>query len=126
VTTRRKPCCTAKRTAHPPRIRVLVVLSPDGFCEVYGPLELSACIVNRLDVERPEEVLADQYLDSILPRAFREIYWPRNLRATGQVVRRTATDERERRFQLDFVRVCRSIREESTPAAIAKARRAAG
>ena len=110
------------------RARVLVVLAPDGFCEVFALPEVSALVVSRLAVGPAEEVLADEFLDASLPRPYRELYWPNRLRAVGQCRRVTAQQELDRRHLLHLVRGLVDVgkNRQLLPAAIAKARRAAG
>ena len=123
-----KPLTTSKRRRKPTaRVPVLVVLSADAFVEVYG-VGLQVHFAQRLAVEVPEEAMADAYLDATLPRRFRDLFFPRNLRAMGQCRQRTATDEAERRFRLELVRALAELARgpAKTPAAIQRARRAAG
>jgi hypothetical protein len=93
---------------------VLVVLNPDGFAEVYGPPEVCVYVANRLDTDggNAAEVTADEYLDLTLPRPYRELYFPRNLRASGIVEHRTAADELDRRAALAIVQGLAEMRKE--------------
>jgi hypothetical protein len=104
---------TTQRPVPKPRVRVLLVLNSDGFAEVYGPPEVCVHVANRLHTDggNPADVAADEYLDRTLPRVYRELYYPRNLRASGIVERRTAADELDRRAALAIVADLREIRE---------------
>ena len=102
---------TATDRPRRPRVRrvpVLVVLHPDGWVEIYGE-NLDVCVVTKLDGgDIPAaEVLAEQYLDLDIPRRFRPLYFPVNLRATGQCETRTPEGELRRLRELRFVRECR-------------------
>lgn len=86
---------------------VLVVLSCDGFVEVYGPPDVGVRVVNRLCVSSKETaLLADSYLDAMLPKSYRRWYWPRHLRGGGLLRKATAEDELQRRLDLEWLRVC--------------------
>ena len=130
-----------KPLARRPRVDALVVLNADGFVEVYGPPELSVFVALRLHTDCPAaEPLIDELLNLTLPRRLRRascpdtgrvsgIFWPRNLRATGLVEKRTVEEEMDWRLELDLLRELRAIGQErrpaAVPAAILKARRAA-
>lgn len=89
---------------------VLVVASADGFLEVYGPHEVRPLVVNRLKVSAAETaLLADAYMDSTLPRKWRQWYWPRHLRGGGLVRETTAEDELQRRLDLEWLKGCRVL-----------------
>jgi hypothetical protein len=67
--------------------------------------------VHALDTHRDDEHLADAYLDVTLPRAYREIYWPRCLRAMGNIRQRTAEQELDRLADLDCLHVLQQLGE---------------
>ena len=75
------------RTTEP----VLVALSSDGFCQVYGSKSVSVLIINRPHVTSARAgIIVDNLIDEILPIRFREIFYPSAIRGTGQVTRMTA------------------------------------
>jgi len=117
-----------KRPLRRPPVRVLVLLSPDGFAECYTADNVQIHITNRLAVEPQDEVSADRYLDSILPEPFKQLFRPRNLRASGRMERRSAEDEADRQHHLHLVRGMVAVGKErqAVPRAIQRARRAAG
>ena len=82
------------------KLKALVVLSADGFVEVYGERELGVKIVQRLypgPTDDPFlEVMCDDYLIASLPEFWRRLYYASKLRATGQCERITAEREMER------------------------------
>lgn len=65
-----------------PRPAVLVVLSPDNFCEVFASPGVKVAIAERLDVHPADEALAEQYLEAGLPAWARDIFRPMDLVAT--------------------------------------------
>jgi hypothetical protein len=92
---------------------VLLVLNSDGYVELFGPAEVVAHVALRLatDGGNAGEVAADELLTVTLPRPYREIFFPRNLRASGIVERRTAGDELDRRAALATLQDLRDFRE---------------
>jgi hypothetical protein len=92
------------------RLPVLIALHPDGWCEVYGDREqVNVHIGLVLATEQPEELLALDYFERMLPLRFRDTYTPVNLIASGLCERRTAADELARRTRLDFLAGCRDM-----------------
>lgn len=81
--TKRKPSSNS-----PPRPRqaVLLVLSPDGYLELFADSNVDVR-VERLPVAqaRAAEVMGEDYLEATLPRRYRELYWPGKRRATAIV-----------------------------------------
>jgi hypothetical protein len=105
----------------------LIVLNSDGFVEVYGEPGLSIHIAQRLHVDGNQaEATADEYLDHVLPRPFKELYYPNKLQTVGLCRRITVADEINRRVDLAVLRELRALATPAAvPAAIARARRAA-
>lgn len=88
------------RTTEP----VLVALSSDGFCQVYGSKNVSVLIINRPHVISARAGnIVDDLLDQILPIQFQQIFYPSAIRATGQVTRMTAQRLERILFDLQFV-----------------------
>ncbi len=117
----------AKRPKLRQRARVLIVLNSDGFVEVYGEPGLWIHVAQRLQADGNQaEVMADEYLDATLPKAFKELFYPVKLQAVGQCRRIRAEDEVNRRINLAVLRELRNLTAPAAvPAAIAKARKAA-
>lgn len=90
---------------------MLVLLASDGWVEVYGDWEdVTVVVANKLETTAPEtERLAEDYLDMTLPRKGRAVYSPGNLLAVGQVERRTAADESERRHRVAWLAALREV-----------------
>ena len=112
----------AKRPKLRQRTRVLIVLNSDGFVEVYGE-GLSVHIAQRLTVDGNAAEATDEYLDSTLPKAFRDLFYPVKRLAVGQCRRITAAEELDRLVDMAVLRGC-ELTAPAVPAAIAKARRA--
>jgi hypothetical protein len=89
-----------------PRPGVLVVLSADGFCEVYATPGVRVHVAERLAAHPADEVTAEQYLESQLPAWARELHIPRGLAAARMPRCRTAGQEIERRMELSLAREC--------------------
>lgn len=96
-----------------PPVRVLLVLNADGFVEVYGPPEVTVHVALRLatDGGHEAEQTADELLYATLPRNYRDLYFPRHLRAMGNCERRTAGDEIDRRCALATLADLRDFQE---------------
>jgi hypothetical protein len=92
---------------------VLVVLNSDGYAEIFGPPEVVAHVALRLatDGGNAAEIAADELLTAMLPKAYRKLYFPRNLRASGIVEKRTAADEIARRAALGILADLRDLKE---------------
>jgi len=88
----------------PPRPSVLVVVSPDGFLEVFASPGVKVHVVERLAVGPQSESAADGLLELTLPTWARGIYWPRNLVATHAIRGLTVMEEAERLTDLALVR----------------------
>ena len=88
----------------PPRPSVLVVLSSDGFAEVFASPGVRIHVAERLNAAPGNEDLADEYLDLTLPTWARGTYWPRNLVATHTIRGLTIMEEAERLTDLALVR----------------------
>lgn len=92
--------------------RVLIIASPDGFLEVYTDRGVRVHITQRLDVERPEERLADDYLTATLPTAFAEVYRADRLITTSAVRPLTVEQELDRLAELDLLRLIQAAGKE--------------
>ena len=106
------------------RTGVLVVLNSDGFVEVYGSLGFQS--ISRSGTRRMATRLkhCDEYLDHVLPRPFKELYYPNKLQTVGLCRRITVADEINRRVDLAVLRELRALATPAAvPAAIARARR---
>jgi len=53
--------------------------------------------------------LADEYLESTLPRCYRDLYWPVKLRATGQSRKVMAEQALDTHLNLQLLREIRSL-----------------
>jgi len=85
---------------------VLVVVSPDGFVEVFASAGVRVHIAERLATDAADEVLAERYLDARLPTWARELFLPGDLVAMRMVRALTASEEIQRRRELALVRGC--------------------
>jgi NADPH-dependent 2,4-dienoyl-CoA reductase/sulfur reductase-like enzyme len=111
---------TRKKPRPPkPRTRVLVILSSNGFVEVFAEREVDVHIAQGLHVETIEgERLAEEFLDGTLPKRFRELFLPGMLRATGLVERITPERALYTLWQLEILKGLRELREAKSPAAV--------
>jgi hypothetical protein len=95
-----------------PRTRVLVVLNSDGFVEVYGDDHINVHFTQRIHTDtRAGEILADQLVDVTLPRVYRDLFYPRNMRAAGQCRKVTAEQRLEIIADLDLLAILRGLRD---------------
>ncbi len=98
------------------RTKVLVVLSSDGFVEVFGGREVDCHVAQRLAVDSIEaERMAEEFLDGTLPKRFRELFLPGMLRATGLVERITPEKALDTLWQLEILKGLRELRAEKAP-----------
>lgn len=90
------PPIPPKRTPPPRREKVLVMLSADGFVQVYAERNIDVKIVQRLhtlDESAEMATLLDEYIETTLPRCYRDLFVPVKLRAQDQC--RVITPEQE-------------------------------
>ena len=106
---------THNTTPRPTRQAVLVVLNSDGFVEAYADQSLvDVHIVNKPAMtSNAGQILAEQYLETEIPRRHREIYFPGNLVDTNQVRTRTPDDIADRETGLALCNVRSEIGKES-------------
>jgi hypothetical protein len=111
TTTRRKPLACKER------VKVLVVLHANGWAEVYADDHVDVRVVNRLFVENEDAMLAntiDAYMEGTMPRTYRNLYWPRKLRATGLCEKVTPEKALDSLYTLNLIRGLRQLREEAS------------
>jgi hypothetical protein len=99
------------------RTRVLIVLSADGFVELFGERGIEALVALRLDVPQHCEAAADTYLTATLPRRWRDLFYPGKLRATGLVEKLTPEQALSTLHKLQELRELRALREDLAPKA---------
>ena len=91
---------------------VLVSVSSDGYIEVYASHDVVATVINRPVARSPKEGRkVDELLENILPRPYKEIFWPGHLVCSGQQETLKPTDIRN---AVDGVRVINGIGDERT------------
>ena len=93
-----------------------MVLSSDGFVEVFGGREVDCHVAQRLAVDSIEaERMAEEFLDGTLPKRFRELFLPGMLRRPGL----SSGLRRKRRidtlWQLEILKGLRELRAEKAP-----------
>ena len=83
---------------------VLVVVNHDGFIEVYANRNAVNChiAVKPEAVGADEEQLAEDVIELEMPRRYRELYWPGNQVAVGQVRKRTPEQIAEFEYQKEM------------------------
>jgi len=112
------------------RTRVLVVLSSNGFVELFADKDVDFHVAQRLHVDTIEaERLAEDLLDITIPKSFRNLFFPGKLRATALVEKITAETALDTLYKLSILRGLREMQNEQSaekiPAAIKRARRTA-
>ena len=91
------------------RARVLVVLSPDGWCEAFAESHIDVRIVTKLDT--PCEALAEDALECRLPLLYRTLYIPQKCRAVGRVERTTAQQRLDTLTELEILHALQELGE---------------
>lgn len=95
-----------------PREKVLIVMYSDGWIEVYADKNVDAHIAQRLHITNPKNATnADEYLESTLPRCYRELYWPIKLRASGQCKKVTPEQALNTHLEMHLLREIRNLGE---------------
>ena len=98
------------RPPRPERVKVLAVLHSDNWVEIYADKHVDVAIVNRVHAINPASAnLVDQVLELSIPRCYRRLYEPVNLRAADKCRKVTAEDVLDTRWQLDLLRELREI-----------------
>lgn len=84
--------------------RVVVVLNPDGFVEVYSSSQVSAIVINRpvTNSVRTFE-LADELIEEVLPAPYKDVMWPGNRVAVGELKEVTTTSMKVNLFRLAVI-----------------------
>jgi hypothetical protein len=93
---------------------VLVIACPDGHVEVYGDRGVRVHVAQRLDVERPDEVLADDYLTATLPAVFRDVYRADRCITCATIEPMTPEQELGRRVELALLHEIQEARKTPT------------
>jgi hypothetical protein len=89
----------------------VVQLYSDGYVEVYGPDHVDVRVVNRLHIGNPANASdVDAYHERQLPQRYREVMFPRNLRAAGQCRKITPEQEAARLLDLALLRAIQELR----------------
>jgi hypothetical protein len=92
-----------------PRSKVLIVLYSDGWVEAYAEKYVDVHIVQRLHITNPANAnLADEYLESTIPRCYRDLFWPIKRRAMGQCRKVTAEQRLDAHLDLQLLREIQS------------------
>jgi hypothetical protein len=107
------PPVPAAKSSPAPRVKVLVVVHPDGYLQAFAEKRVDVRFVNLLDVHPDDEVPAEQALEAGLPAAYRDLHWPCRLRATGLVERITAQQALDTTYQLSILHGLRKLEEEA-------------
>ena len=128
VKTKQKPRRVALRSHERPRPEprkpsehVVVEIFGDGWIQVYAADNVHVHIFNRLRINNPtmaDDVDEFHLLD--MPRPYREIYFPRNIRATGLLEKRTIKGEYLRREKLKVLREYQNLAEDLKKKGVAK------
>lgn len=92
------------------REAILVVLHADGWAEVYGEPHVDVHIAVMPHTTTPEgELAAEEYLDTTLPRRYRDVYWPALRRAADFVRVVSPSDIVRRDWDLELLRTLERV-----------------
>lgn len=94
-----------QRQRHP-RAKVLIVLHNDGFVEAFGRDDIDVKIVQMPAMPMAGELLAEEYLDLILSRPYKDVHWPGMVRAVGKVDTVTPLDLTHQERCVNLLRYC--------------------
>lgn len=84
--------------------RVLVVLHADGYVETYADgVDVHVAVMPHMESPAGKR-LADEYLSVALPEAYRDLYWPGLIEATGQVETIRPSDIARQQVMADLLR----------------------
>ena len=87
------------------REKVLVVFNSDGFVECYASKQVDIYIATKPQASAPAaEILAQEYIDLAIPRAYRDVFFPSYCRAAEQLRRITAGDILNRQHNVELLR----------------------
>jgi len=109
------PPASPKRTPLPRREKVLVVMHADGWVEAYADKNVDVRIVQRLhssDDSGEMAELLDIYTEASLPKCYRNLFVPINLRAQDQCRLVTPDAEAERLENLYYLRELQTLNDE--------------
>ena len=96
---------TSYQTNRRQREKVLVVFNSDGFVECYAGKAVDIHIITKpLASTSTAEILAQEYVDLAIPRAYRDVYFPSYCRAAEQLRRITAGDIINRKYDVELLR----------------------
>lgn len=94
---------------------MLIVLHSDGRVQCFADRNVDVHIAHRLNSvidETPDGAnRLDEYLESTLPRSFRNLYWPVKLRAFDQCRKITAGQTLNTRLELELLKEIRTLPE---------------
>ena len=92
---------------------IIVELYSDSFFRVYGADNVRVHVFNRLHISNSTMANdVDEFHTLSMPRPFRRIYYPRNIRETGLVKKRTIEAEYNRCEKLKTLREYQQLAEE--------------
>jgi hypothetical protein len=87
------------------REKVLVVFNSDGFVECYASKHVDIYIATKPHASTSvAEILAQEYVDLAIPRAYRDVFFPSYCRAAEQLRRITAGDILNRQHDVELLR----------------------
>ena len=101
------PPAPSKRTPPPRREKVLVVLHSDGWVEVYAERHIDVKVVQKLhtiDESAEMATLLDEYIETTIPKCYRDLYVPVKLRAQDQCRLITADQAADTLLDLYYLR----------------------
>ena len=91
---------------------VLIVAHGDGWIEAYADKHIDVRIEIAPYITTPEgELLSEEYIELMLPKRYREMYWPIRRRAAGQVRKILPSDLERRDWEIDLLKAIDSAGE---------------
>jgi hypothetical protein len=92
------------------REAVLILAHADGWLEAFADKHVDVRIAIMPAMKTPEgELAAERYVESSLPRRYRDVYWPGNRRAADMLRVVRPSDIAWREYDLDLLRAIQQL-----------------
>lgn len=89
----------------PKREQVLIVVHGDGMLEAYAEKHIDFRFIMAPYIGTAAgEIAAEQYIESIIPQCYRDVYWPCNKRAAAMIQRIKPSDIVRRNGNMELLR----------------------
>lgn len=109
---------TQSRANRQQRTKSILLVHAGGHIQLFGDQLLDVRVIDVPHVQSVRaEILIEQWIESELPRPYRDIYFPGNLRASGNVrTDYTVADLADREYDLGFVAGLNELQDKWTEA----------